>query len=288
VTLEKGRGAGWKGGIAMANSALPIYVVSGGTGASGEQVVYTVLAQFPEARVLVITVPHVHHEAQVEDVVAQAAATGGTIVHTMVERGLRSALEQLAAARGVHALDLMGPLLDHLAAQLEREPLGHPGLYRRLNQAYFDRVAAIDYSMAHDDGKHPDGWADAEIVLVGVSRVGKTPLSMYLSVQGWKVANVPLIAEIDPPAALQQLDPRRVIGLTMDPVRLLFHRRERQRRMGAPGLGRYTDPEAIVEEVAEARRFCRRRGFSVLDVTDKPIESSANEVTDLITRRFGD
>ena len=272
----------------MAKPVPPIYVVSGGTGASGEQVVYTVLAQFPDAQVPVVTVPHVHHDAQIEDVVAQAADAGGTIVHTMVEGGLRASLDRLAGERGLRSIDLMGALLDHLTALLGRAPLGHPGLYRRLNQAYFDRVAAIDYSMAHDDGKHPDGWADAEIVLVGVSRVGKTPLSMYLSVQGWKVANVPLIAEIDPPAALQHLDPHRVIGLTMDPVRLLFHRRERQRRMGAPGLGRYTDPEAIVEEVAEARRFCRRRGFSVLDVTDKPIESSANEVTDLITRRFGD
>jgi hypothetical protein len=182
----------------------------------------------------------------------------------------------------------MGPLLDRLEALLSVAPLGHPGLYRRLNQAYFDRVAAIDFAMAHDDGKNPGGWPEAEIVLVGVSRVGKTPLSMYLAVQGWKAANVPLIPEQDPPAPLLDLDPRRAIGLTMDPARLLFHRRERQRRMGAPSLGRYTDPAAIVDEIEEARRLFRRATFSVIDVTDKPIESSANEVTDMITRRFGD
>ncbi len=272
----------------MTERPPPIYVVSGGTGASGEQVVYTVLAQFPEAGVPVVTIPHVHHRAQVEDAIAQAAASGGTIVHTMVEQALRRLLTEQAAEEAVVAIDLMGPLLEHLSAVLGEQPLGNPGLYRRLNQAYFERVSAIDYAMAHDDGKDPAGWPEAEIVLVGVSRVGKTPLSMYLAVLGWRTANVPLIPELEPPAALFQLDPRRVIGLLMDPTRLVFHRQERRRRLGAPGLEAYTDLGAVAEEMEAARRLCRRVGFTAIDVTDKPIEASANDVADLITRRFGE
>jgi regulator of PEP synthase PpsR (kinase-PPPase family) len=149
-------------------------------------------------------------------------------------------------------------------------------------------VAAIDFAMVHDDGLRAGGWAEAEIMLVGVSRVGKTPLSMYLAVLGWKVANLPLVPDLDPPAELFELDPRRVVGLTMEPDRLVFHREQRRRRMGVPGLGAYTDPAAIREELAAARRVFDRHGFSAIDVTDKPIEASANQVIDLIVQRFGE
>jgi regulator of PEP synthase PpsR (kinase-PPPase family) len=272
----------------MTEQPPPIYVVSGGTGASGEQVVYTVLAQFPDSGVPVVTIAHVHQPAQVEDAIARADASGGTMVHTMVEGALRRLLIARAGEAGVAAIDLMGPLLDRLAELLGQQPLGNPGLYRRLNQDYFDRVSAIDYAMAHDDGKDPAGWPEAEIVLVGVSRVGKTPLSMYLGVLGWRAANVPLVPGLDPPAGLFQLDRRRVIGLTMDPVQLVSHRRERRRRLGAPGLEDYTDLGRVAEEMEAARRLFRRAGFSAIDVTDQPIEASANDVADLITRRFGE
>lgn len=271
----------------MSEQSPPIYVVSGGTGASAEQVVYTVLAQYQESHVPVITIAHVHHEAQVENAIAQAASSGGTIVHTLVDASLRHMLSERAEVEEVVAIDLMGPLLEHLASVLGEKPLERPGLYRRLNQPYFDRVSAIDYAIAHDDGKRSEEWPEAEIVLVGVSRVGKTPLSIYLSVLGWKVANVPLIAEIDPPETLFALDPRRAIGLLMDPMRLVLHRRERGRRLAAPGLEAYTDLGAVTEEMEAARRLFRRAGFSSIDVTDKPIESSAHDVIELITRRFG-
>lgn len=266
----------------------PIYVVSGGVGASGEQLVHTVLAQFPERRVPVIVVPHVHQIAQVEEVIAQAATTGGTVVHTLVDAGLRGALARLARKRGVAALDPMGDLLSRLADVLGQEPVEQPGLYRQLNLAYFERVAAIEFAMAHDDGRRPEDWPQAEIVLIGVSRVGKTPFSMYLSVLGWKVANVPLIGEIPAPPGLFTLDRRRVIGLSVEPGQLVLYRQQRRQRLHAPGLEAYTDPAAIYDEVQAARQVFRQGGFSAIDVTDKPIETSANQVVDLITRRFGE
>jgi regulator of PEP synthase PpsR (kinase-PPPase family) len=267
-------------------SLPPIYIVSGGAGASGEQLVHTVLAQFHDSQVPVVTVGHVRHMAQVEEVVARAASGGGTIVHTMVDASLGNALTQLAHERGVMTIDLMGGLLAHLTTALDQQPVWHPGLYRQLHQAYFERVAAIDFAMAHDDGKHPQGWSQAEIMLVGVSRVGKTPLSMYLSVLGWRVANLPLVSGLEPPSELFSLDRRRVVGLNIEPAQLLVHRQQRQRRLGAPGPSAYSDLAAIYEEVEAARQLFQRGGFAVVNVTDKPIETSADEIIDLITRRY--
>lgn len=265
----------------------PIYIVSGGTGASGEQLVRTMLVQFPESEVPVHTVPHVRQVQQVEEVVAQAAVTGGTIVHTLVDAHLRAALIRLSDEGSVVSIDLMGELLSRLAGVLGKEPIGHPGLYRHLHQTYFDRVAAIEFSMAHDDGMNPEDWPEAQVMLAGVSRAGKTPLSMYLAVLGWKTANVPLIPELPTPPELFKLDRGRVIGLHIEPGQLLFYRQQRQHRLRAPGLSTYTDPEAIYEEVEAARRVFRQGGFSVIDVTDKSIEASAEQVIEWMTRRFG-
>jgi [pyruvate, water dikinase]-phosphate phosphotransferase / [pyruvate, water dikinase] kinase len=266
-----------------------ILIVSGGAGASGERLVQKVLAQFPEGQVHVRTASNVYHMPQVEAVVAEAAEVGGIIVHTMVNSDLRRALTDRAAAAGVAAVDLMGTLLDELAARLRQAPLERPGLYRRLRQAYFDRVEAIEFTMDHDDGKHSEDWTHADIVLTGVSRVGKTPLSMYLAVLGWKVANVPLVMEIPPPSELFELNPKRVIGLTIEAGQLLRHRQQRQLRLGLPsGGGSYDDPTAVYEELESARHIFRKGGFSVIDITDKPIETSAEEIINMITRRFGD
>jgi [pyruvate, water dikinase]-phosphate phosphotransferase / [pyruvate, water dikinase] kinase len=269
----------------MASSPPPIFVVSGATGASGELVVRTVLAQFHQS-VPVILVPHVRTRAEMEPVVEQAAASHGIIVHTLVDSGLRSQLIDLAQARSTPVIDLMGALLEHLASQLGEQPAGRPGLYRQQREDYFERVAAIEFSVAHDDGQRIDGLAQAEIVLVGVSRTGKTPLSMYLAVLGWKVANVPLLPDVPPPPTLLQVDRRRVVGLTVQPGQLVAYRRWRQARLGVSGPSSYTDPATIYAEVEEARRFCQRHGFAIVDVTDKPVESSADEVILAVTSRL--
>ncbi|MBN1993465.1 MAG: kinase/pyrophosphorylase [Anaerolineae bacterium] len=264
----------------------PIYVVSGGMGVSGEQLVRTALAQFEGAKVEVSIVPHVRQMEQIETVVEQAASNNGLIIHTLVDVDLRQAMMRLARDRNVVAIDPMGRLLSHLAHVLGQEPVGQPGLYRQLRQDYFERVEAIEFTMQHDDGLKPDGWLQAEIVLLGVSRTGKTPLSMYLAVRGWKVANVPLVKEIPPPPQLFLVDCRRVVGLTIDPGQLISHRQQRQRRLGVQGESAYTDPAELYEEVKAARQLFCQNGFAIVDVTDKPIEECADEVIALMNRRL--
>lgn len=266
------------------NVSPPIYIVSGGMGASGEQLAHTVLAQFPDSNAPVIRVPKVRKFDQIRQVVKQAASDGGTIVHTLVDAGLRAKLVSLAKQQRVVEIDVMGSLLDRLTSVLGKEPINQPGLYRQLHQAYFDRVEAIEYSMTHDDGKHPDGWKNAEIMITGVSRTGKTPLSLYLSVLGWKVANTPVIVGIPVQKDLFEIDRKRVVGLHIEPGQLLLIRQQRQIRLGAGGPSDYTNPEKVFDEVEYARKLFKKSGFSVVDVTDKPIETSAEEILNLVTR----
>ncbi len=268
------------------SKSKPIYIVSGGVGASGEQVVHTVLAQFPGSDVPVITTANVRQESQIEAVLLQAKESGGAVVHTLVEHELRNYLTTRVQELEIPSFDLMGDLLSWITSNTGQPPAEKPGLYRRLHKDYFERVSAIEYTMAHDDGKHPQGWQQADILLIGVSRAGKTPLSLYLSVLGWKVANVPFVNGVTLSQELFKMDNRRVIGLTIEPVQLLIHRQKRQIRLGAPGHTDYTDPDAIQDEIDTALEFCRRHNFSLINVTDKSIETSADEIIRLMTRRF--
>ncbi|MBE0699300.1 MAG: kinase/pyrophosphorylase [Anaerolineaceae bacterium] len=255
-----------------------IYIVSGGVGASGEQLVHTVLAQFPEDAVRVITVGNVRQPEQIGQVIEQAKGTDGLIVCTLVDPLLQDYLMRETSRLQVRVIDLMGPLSEWIALKTGIAPRGEPGLYRQLHRDYFDRVAAIDFSMAHDDGKNPDGWSQAEAMLVGVSRVGKTPLSLYLAVLGWKVANYPFVPQITLPERLFTLDPARVFGLTIEPGQLLQFRQRRQRQLGAPGPSQYVDPPAVYAEIEAALKVFRRGRFTIVDMTDKTIEQGADEI----------
>lgn len=256
----------------------PVYIVSGGTGSSGEQIVSTVLAQFPESRAPMIIIGNICDQERVENIITQAENSGGTVVHTLVDTSLRDMLTALAHERNVAEVDLMGPLLRRLTSVLGREPLGRPGLYRKLREPYFTRIAAIEYTLDHDDGQNPQGWYNADVVLVGVSRSGKTPLSVYLSVLGWKTANYPVVPGVSLPEELFGLDPRRVFGLIIDPERLMKARQQRLSRIGISDQTPYTDLAIIEEEILAARKIFRKGGFHIIDMTDKTIEACASEI----------
>lgn len=264
----------------------PIFIVSGGLGASGTHLVRTALAQFEQAQSTLHIMSEIEQVTQIEPVVRRAAAANGIIVHTLVDVNLRETLVDLAHAYNATAVDLIGPLLMALTRLFEREPLGQPGLYRQLREDYFRRIEAIEFTVDHDDGRKPHELNRAEIVLIGVSRSGKTPLSMYLSTRGWKVANVPLVPEITPPEALFAVDARRVVGLSIEPSQLIDFRQRRQRVLGVGATSIYTNPIAIEHEVEYAGAIFRRGGFAVVDVTNKPIEESADEVIDRVSRRL--
>ncbi len=269
----------------LSETAPPsIFIVSGGVGASGEQLVYTALAQYPVDVVRVTTIGNVRQPEQVRDALRQARQAGALVVHTLVDAALQQLLVTEAARMGVKAVDVMGPILEWVTGQIGHPPAGQPGLYRQLNRDYFDRVAAIDFTMKHDDGKRREGWPQAEALLVGVSRVGKTPLSIYLAVLGWKAANYPFVPQIPIPEALYALDPARVFGLTIEPGQLLQYRTQRQRQLGVMGTSAYVDPKAVFEEVQSAEAAFKKGRFTVVDMTDKTIELGADEIIRHLSR----
>jgi [pyruvate, water dikinase]-phosphate phosphotransferase / [pyruvate, water dikinase] kinase len=279
----KGSGTGSMKKAGKKGAPPPVYIVSGGSGASGQRIAETALAQFPALRVPVIIRNNVRSLKQVETAVKEAEAGGGTVVHTLVAGGLREALTRFGRECGVVTIDLMGPLLERVAEQTGVTPLEQPGLYRKLRKDYFDRVEAIDFAVSHDDGNRPEDIPFADIVIVGVSRCGKTPLSMYLAVHGWKTANIPIVRDIPLPGELFRMDRRRVIGLSIGHRRLLEYRKKREEHMGIVGTTAYSSPSAVLEEIEAAGRICREGGFHVVDVTDRPIEIIAAEIVKLIT-----
>ena len=258
-----------------------VFVVSDGTGGTAKRVVLAALTQFPQ-KPEVVRFADILTVEQVEETVRQAANSRTLVVHTLVKPEMRQAMFNAGRRYNVQTLDLMGPLLERLSDLLNIAPLGRPGLYG--DEEYSRRIEAMDFAVRHDDGRHAGELVHAEIVLVGVSRTGKTPLSLYLARRGWLVGNVPIVLGIDPPEILFRLPPDLVIGLTENPVRLAALRRVRANRLSG-GAGRYADLDFVKEEISYAMSIFRRQNWRRVDMTSKPIEEATAEVVDLIGRR---
>jgi len=268
-------------------SAPQIFIVSGGMGTTGEQLARTALAQFEDGGTSIVVIPGLRTVIEVRDAVERAADAGALVIHTLVDRELREVLIRTALARRVDAIDAMGPVLEKVSGFLGRQPVGKPGLYRKVREDYFRRIEAIEFAVRHDDGRHFNELGGAEIILIGVSRAGKTPLSIYLAMRGFKTANVPLVKGIEVPQELFDVPRGRVVGLTLDPDRLVSFRRQRQGGLGGGAPHAYADPREVFQDLEFARTVFRKGRFTTVDVTSKPIEESANEVVGAVARDGG-
>lgn len=265
----------------------PIFIVSGGKGIAGHTMVHSLLIQYPDNKVPVNVIPEIQSPEKIFDVVQHAKLLNGVIVHSMVNSKLRKVLLDRCHEENVKEIDFMGPLADYLENELGLVSINVPGLYRKINAQYFDRIDAIEYTMNHDDGINIAQLRKAEIILTGVSRSGKTPLSVYMSMFGWKVANVPLVHHIDPPKELFEVDPQRVFGLKILPSQLISQRAKRMKNLQQLGNIDYIDQRKVYEELRFAESIFEKGGFTVINVNNKPIETSANEIIGLISNRFG-
>ncbi|MFQ5605558.1 MAG: pyruvate, water dikinase regulatory protein [bacterium] len=262
-----------------------IFIISDGTGRTAQQTLRAALTQFKETQVKIELRSEVRNKEQVLHIVKETAAARGFIVHTVVSLELRNAIVDLGRLHNVETIDLMGPLLAQLAQQFADSPSEKPGLFRELNKEYFKRIEAMEFAIRHDDGQHVQELSRAEIVLVGVSRTFKTPLSMYLAFRGWLVGNVPLILDMPPPAILSEIPPQRVFGLTTNAYRLADLRRIRFEHLGG-AVGEYASIEFIHRELAFAKKiFHRHPNWSVIQVTNKPIEELATEIIAQIRKK---
>jgi hypothetical protein len=263
-----------------------IYVISDGTGKTAEGVVQAALTQFEDAPVEIVRYGGIRKLEQLKEIVDKAQESSGFIVHTLVSEKMRTLILNEGRMAHVPTIDLMGPMLARLSGLLEAKPRSVPGLFLTFDPGYIRRIEAIDFTVRHDDGQNIDDLERAEIVLVGVSRTSKTPLSIYLGYRGWKVANVPLVLGIDAPRQLFSLPKKRVVGLIIKPDRLAELRQARVEHMGVGAAG-YADLDYIRQEMAYAYEvFDQRRDWPLVDVTTKPIEETAAEVVALLGRTW--
>ena len=265
-----------------AGDRYQIFAVSDATGATAELVVRAALAQFQVAEVEILRLPNIRTVGDVRRAIETAQASKGIIVHTLVSEELRQAVLREGRERGVETIDLIGPLLFRLSDVLHIPPLMQPGLFRQLGQEYLHRIEAIEYTVKHDDGQDPLGLDRADIVLVGVSRSSKTPLSIYLAGKGWRVANVPVILNLPLPSRLTTIDQDRIVGLIVGVERMVELRRARLERKHAPVAEAYAKLEGVRAELSYSRSLFRKAGWPVIDMTSKSIEEAASEVLTLV------
>jgi regulator of PEP synthase PpsR (kinase-PPPase family) len=260
-----------------------IHIVSDGSGATSEAVVDAAVVQFPGVEFNLVRHPGVRTREQVLTVVAQAQGDRGIIVHTIVITEIRRLLLRECRQRVIDQVDLTGPLLGKVSQHVEMRPILRPGASRGLSDEYFRRIDAIQFTVRHDDGQGLDTLGDADIVLVGVSRASKTPLSIFLSLRGWLVANIPIVLGVDPPKELEEIDQTRVVALMISADELTRIRQHRVKALGSYTTGEYASPEKVREELAYCRRIIRRGyPWPIVEVTGKSIEESAKEVISLV------
>jgi len=264
----------------------PILVLSDGTGETGERMVRAALQQFSGHLVHVRTYAHITSPEQLRSWFRVAARQGATVVTTLVDPGMRNHAVGMSKQLGVRHLDIIADLLDVLGSYLELEPSGTPGLLHQADESYFRRIEAVEFTIKADDGKEPRSLGEADIVLVGVSRTSKTPLSTYLAHKGYKVGNVPIVLDQQAPRPLHDVDDNRVFGLTIDPEALQEIRLARIRSMGMQRHVNYCDMDYILAELEYANTlFLGNRQWPIINVTGKAVEETAATILGILNDR---
>ncbi|MEE6450361.1 MULTISPECIES: pyruvate, water dikinase regulatory protein [Bacillaceae] len=259
----------------MGNSI--VYVVSDSVGETAEHVVKAAISQFHE-KFEIRRVPYVEDNATLIEIVQVAKENNGIIVFTLVKPDMRKKLLEESQSAGVIVYDLIGPLIDKISTIHKLEPRNEPGVVRKLDEDYFQRIEAIEFAVKYDDGRDPRGIEKADIVLIGVSRTSKTPLSQYLAHKGFKVANVPLVPEVDPPEQLLKVPKEKCIGLMISPEKLNHIRKERLISLGLHDGASYANISRIEEELKHFNNVVKQIGCKVVDVSSKAVEESANVI----------
>jgi [pyruvate, water dikinase]-phosphate phosphotransferase / [pyruvate, water dikinase] kinase len=268
----------------MTKTPVELHVVSDATGETAARLVQALEAQFPDQDFVEIRHPRVESEGDLHLAVNRMKGRPAVVVYTLVEPELRDVMRTLCRRARLHYCDLLGQPIDAVARVSGMAAKMRPGSRPPLNSAYFKRMEAIEFAVRFDDGVGR-GLKDADVVLVGVSRTSKTPLSIYLGYLGYKAANVPVVKGIDPPADLFEVEPGKVVGLTIDPNRLVEIRRARVKTMGASRNRQYAELMEIYEELDVATKLHRRLGCPVIDISELSIEETAHRILRVVAER---
>lgn len=269
---------------------LRFVIVSDGTGETASLMTKAAVLQFSDREITYTRYKNVRTQAQVDAILQDAALKKQLVVYTLVSPALRDHLNSKAAELKVPAIDLLGPLLSALSMLFETQPQQTPGIFHAVNDRYFQRIAAMEYTIKHDDGQDMTNLDDADIIILGISRTSKTPLSMFLSHQGWKVCNVPLVNGIPLPKEIFQTDQSKIVGLNIQADVLHSIRKARLSRLSNDSTPQtdeqYASMNSVMADIDYATQiFKQNRRWPVFDVSGKALEETAAEITRLISAR---
>lgn len=256
-----------------------IYAVSDATGEMSMNIAFAALRQFKVDNVNIVRKSRITDVAKMKQVITDAKKNHGIVLFTFVSDELRKIFQDESEKEGIVAIDLMGPVLNVFTTYFQETPSDEPGLKYRVTKDYYKRQEAIEFTVKHDDGLGLDSIQQADIILLGISRTSKTPLSIYLAYRGHKVANIPIIREVEPPVEILAAAKNKMVGLTINPQKLVQLRESRLMKLGRPLSEDYANVSRISEELEYSKEFYDKLGtVPMIDVTDKAIEEIATEV----------
>ena len=265
-----------------------IYILSDGTGETAATMIRAALVQYSNKDINLVRCKNVRTETQAEVIVEECFERRGMIVYTVANPHMRTKIREMASGKGIPYYDLLGPLLGTLDTYFGVHSESNVGVLRAVDEMYFKRIEAIEFTVKHDDGKTFGELDKADIVLVGISRTSKTPLSIFLSHKGWKVANVPMVLNTPLPEELFKIDQRRIVGLIIDIESLQRIRKSRLEKFGQDTGGEYASLSHISQEIEYAERiFKQNRRWPVFNVTERALEENASEIVRVIAARLG-
>lgn len=265
---------------------LKVIIISDGTGETATAMTRAAMTQFKDKEIFFTRYKNVRTKEHIEAIFTEAAIHHDMIVYTIVSPELRNHVKELSKREKVRSVDLLGPLLTNFSNLFDAEPDNQPGLLHAVNDKYFEKVAAVEFTLNHDDGRNIKTLEEADVILLGISRTSKTPLSIYLSLEGLKVVNIPIVLNIPLPEKIHQVDQRKIFGLTIDPEELHKIRVNRLSRLGAVQNGEYADIKKVTEEIEWANKlFAENKRWPIFNVTGKALEETAAEITKLLNMR---
>ncbi|MGP6139717.1 MULTISPECIES: pyruvate, water dikinase regulatory protein [unclassified Jeotgalibaca] len=259
----------------MNQESIHFFIISDSVGETARKVLQAVLSQFPTVNAVLHPYPFIRNAEDLQEILLEAKAKEGIIIHTLVVDDLSNQTAEFCDKENLRCHDILRSLVDDISIQTKEKPTKRAGALHRLDDEYFNRISAIEFAVKYDDGKDAKGLLEADLVLLGISRTSKTPLSMFLANKNVKVANLPILPEASIPEELWEVNPKKIVGLTNNIETLTNFRRERMLAYGLPAETVYTNSARIQEEIDFAMDLYQKLGCSVINVAHRSIEETA-------------
>ena len=267
-------------------SAKKVFILADGTGETAEKVAQAALTQFRGLEVSIESFTKVRSKFEIREILDSAAKVNAMVIFTVIDPEHRDFIQQTAQELDIESADLFGGLVVKMGSFFGTQPLFATGIKHQLDAEYFRRIEAVEFAVKSDDGQSPQNLKRADMVLIGLSRTSKTPLSMYLAHKGYRVANVPLVPEIPPPKELFEIDQEKIYALIIDLNSLVRVRHQRLRQLGLPPDAEYAARENIARELRWVREFYARHPiWPVVDTSGRAVEETAAEMVRIMKER---